>query len=116
MDYTLFDRICQGLCDLLQRAAAVERVLDSVLNLSALSVVEAIDRTDEVAGDTTNTLEGNAIKGVAHIDILAVYGEVDRLDKLIGILLLELIDISVDFCLRDSTACYCYCHVHFLVS
>ena len=43
MDYNPFDRICQALSDLLQRAAAVESVLDAILNLSALCVVEAID-------------------------------------------------------------------------
>ena len=88
----------EKLRDLLQRTAAIDRMLDSVPNLSALCVVEAVNGTDQITGDTADTLEGDVVVGVAHIDILTVYGEGYGGDHLIGILLLELLYIRVDFC------------------
>ena len=105
-DYNTIDSICQvithhyreKLRDLLQRTAAIDGMLDSVLHLSTLRVVETIDGTDQITGDAADTLEGNVVIGVAHVDILTVYGEGHGGDHLIGILLLELLYIRVDFC------------------
>ena len=73
-------------------------MLDSVLYLGALCVVETINGTDQITGDTADTLEGNVIVGVAHVDILTVYGEGHGGDHLIRVLLFELLYIRVDFC------------------
>ena len=101
---------------LFKRTAAVDAVLNSVLYLGALCVVEAVYGTYKVAGDAADTLEGNIVKGVAHIDILAVDRKGYGLDVLIGILLFELLYIRIDLCFCQVAACYCNCHVDLLIS
>ena len=74
-------------------------MLDSVLNLGALRVIEAVYGAYEITGDAADALEGNVVIGIAHINLLAVDVEGDGSDQLVGILGLDLRYVRIDFCL-----------------
>ena len=45
-----------------------------------LAIIEAVKRTDEIAGDAANALKGNLLQMVGKIDEVAVYANVDAIE------------------------------------
>jgi len=60
-------------------------MLNPVMRLGALGVIPTIHRTNEITGDAPYALERHRRKLVPHIHVIAIYGKIERLQRLIAI-------------------------------
>ena len=64
-----------------------------------LCVVPAVGGANEVTSDPANPLEWNGYEGIGEIDVIAIYFNIEGSQFLAWILLLNVVNICVDFVL-----------------
>lgn len=76
-------------------------MLDPVVFLSALTVVEAIEGSDQIAGYTPYTVERDIRKTKFQIYEIPIGGDSHFLDLAVAVLVFSVFDVSVDFLLGN---------------
>ena len=71
-------------------------MLDAVVLLGALGVVEAVERTHEIAGDAADAVELHRREAVVDADVLAIDVKRQRLQLTMGVLVVGALDVGLD--------------------
>lgn len=87
---------------------SVQAVLYACFFFGALGVVEAVERSHEIARDASDTLERNVREMVLRVDEIAVKFEIYAAQVLVGIFCAGTLYIVVHFLRRELSSRYVY--------